>query len=289
MDVQMPVMDGLAASEHIRNQMGLPELPIIAMTAHALSGDRETCLAAGMNDYVTKPIDPEVLFAALSRHLTGVEYHPGGRTVAEAGPSHPELPGIDVRTGLFRANNNLRLYLKLLRSFAADYGSALDRMATDLEAGRTEAVRRDAHSLKGIGGNIGAQTLHEKAAALEQAMNAGGLNLESSLWSEFAEALEQVLDGLAGADLTDPSETPARDETGSDPFQWPAQLRRLVELLDEDLEQARSLIESLRPGLTGSDAGDLFLELAEQVENFELDEAAETLERLIASEPWHKE
>ena len=288
MDIQMPVMDGLAATKHIRNEMGLTELPIIAMTAHALSGDRETCLAAGMNDYVTKPIDPAVFFAALSRQLTGVEYRPGVRAAAAPEPSPPELPGIDARTGLFRANNNPRLYLKLLRSFAADYGSVLDRMTADLEAGREEAVRREAHSLKGIGGNIGALMLHEKAAEVEQALDAGGLGRESRVWTEFAGALEQVLDGLAGADLADPTETPA-GETGPDPSQWPAQLRRLTELLDEDLEQARNLIESLRPGLTGSPVGDLFLELAEQVENFELDEAAETLERLIASEPWQKE
>ena len=290
MDVQMPVMDGLAATEHIRNKLGLTELPIIAMTAHALAGDRETCLAAGMNDYVTKPIDPSAFFAALSRRLAGVEYHSDVEAQAEPGPAPPELPGIDTRTGLLRANNNLRLYLKLLRSFAADYGSALDRMTADLEAGRTEAVTREAHSLKGIGGNIGAVELQEKAARVEQVLTAGELDLESADWNEFAGALQQVLHGLAEADLTDPTDgvgAPVGDP-GPDPSQWPDQLKRLAALLDEDLEQARSLMESLRPGLSESSAAELFLELTEKMDNFELDEAAEILESLIAFEPWKK-
>ena len=135
----MPRMDGLEATRRIR-ALGAPEraaVPIIAMTAHALKGNLETCLEAGMNDYVAKPIDPDRLFAALRRWIAQAD--PATATYQTAQILAPEpkseasilaklnLPGIDIKDGLSRANGNPSLYLKMLRSFRDGQTDAAQR------------------------------------------------------------------------------------------------------------------------------------------------------------------
>ena len=137
MDLQMPVMDGITATHRIREQAELAELPIIAMTAHAMEEDRKACLAAGMNDYVSKPISPEMLFRAIRRSLgindkasTMTAFKPSAVSPASeaaarpssATPSRPvSLEGFDLDDGMERLADNWGLYLEILRDFAANY------------------------------------------------------------------------------------------------------------------------------------------------------------------------
>jgi len=172
MDIQMPEVDGYQATERIREKTQHAELPIIAMTAHALAGYREECLAAGMNDYVTKPIEPEDLFEVLGRWVRG--------TGAQSGPAAgsrdqaPEaLPLLDHANALRRVGGNEALLLRLLGEFRREQAGAAEAMDQAIRAGRLGEAERLAHTLKGVAGNLGAKRLHAEAALLEKALAQG--------------------------------------------------------------------------------------------------------------------
>jgi two-component system, sensor histidine kinase and response regulator len=180
MDVQMPEMDGYDACRHIRSDIRFNALPIIAMTAHAMRGDREKCIDAGMNEHVTKPIDTDVLFAALGRWIPP-EGKPGEiETLAEAVSSLSEaaddfpasLPGIDLTVALKRIRNKT-LFKKLLVEFADNYTGMTQKIRAALNAGDSEAAVRYAHTVKGVAGNFSAMALYEASQMLEKAIRRG--------------------------------------------------------------------------------------------------------------------
>ena len=173
MDLQMPEMDGFQATARIRADRRFASLPIIAMTAHATTEERQRCLAAGMHDHVAKPIDPDHLIDTIARY-----YQPPAVTPAEprdpapqgAPTDLPEIEGLDTRDGLSRLGGNRQLYLKLLRQFAEQQGPAIDQFDEALAADDLARAERIAHSLKGVAGNLGAGRVQAAAARLERAL-----------------------------------------------------------------------------------------------------------------------
>ena len=202
MDIQMPVMGGFEATQEIRKDERFKELPIIAMTAHAMAGDREKSLAAGMNDHVTKPIDPDELFSTLVRWIK-----PGEREVSESVcelliakkevedilPS--ELPGISIASGLGRVGGNKQLYAKLLCKFKEGQESAVEQIKAALQSGDVETAARLAHTVKGVSGNLGGESLYRAAAELEKAIKEGKESLDHPM-TEFGSQLKVVMDGI---------------------------------------------------------------------------------------------
>jgi PAS domain S-box-containing protein len=178
MDWQMPVMDGIEATRRIRAQLPFAQLPIIAMTANAMAGDREKCLAAGMNDHVSKPIDIEQLLATLVRWVQGRSAAAPRLSEAErsrsADPAVTALAGIlvgvDVPAALQRMRGNVTQYRRLLSLFAAHYRGADDEIATALQGGDHALAQRRAHTLKGVAASLGATALADVASRLEQAL-----------------------------------------------------------------------------------------------------------------------
>jgi CheY-like chemotaxis protein len=169
MDVQMPVLDGLEATRRIRELPGAgPEIPIIAMTAHAMNGDREKCLAAGMNDYVAKPIDPDGFVASVLRWL---------QTDATDAPENAGRPRADAEAPIFdegplsrfRAGVSPEDFDQLLASWTANLEQRLSSMATHAAAGDGQALGREAHNLAGSAGTFGAMRLAEASRGLEEA------------------------------------------------------------------------------------------------------------------------
>ncbi|MCA1988257.1 MAG: response regulator [Desulfarculus sp.] len=204
MDVQMPVMDGYAASRAIREDHAFDDLPIIAMTASAMTGDREKALAAGMNDHLAKPIDPHLLLATLRRWIK-----PGSQGSIPRAGQGPEasdclpgmdlpesIAGIDLADGLARVGGNRKLYRSLLIKLRDGYGQAPAEIAADLEAGRLTEAQLWAHTIKGVAGNVGASELQAAAAALEAAIQAGRLDDCQALLADLERALERVLGAL---------------------------------------------------------------------------------------------
>ena len=178
MDMQMPVMDGLEATRHIRARPELADLPVVAMTANAMPQDRQRCREAGMNDFVAKPIDPPQLWAALTAWL------PVKATAASTVLTPPNEPwtnlsdtefawlqsapeGLDTRLGLSRCAGKPDFYLRMLQRFATDYADMADHIMSCLKEGDPQKALRLTHSLKGVAGSVGATAVQVAAQALE--------------------------------------------------------------------------------------------------------------------------
>ncbi|MBF0461401.1 MAG: PAS domain S-box protein [Magnetococcales bacterium] len=178
MDVQMPVMDGLTAARAIRQDSRFAQLPILAMTANAMAGDRERCLAAGMQDHIAKPVDPGALYATLARWIKPAVPQPLPAAWGEAMPEArqpegcvlPEIPGVDTQAGVQRMGGNFQRYCDLLAKFCVNQGQVDSAIRTALAAQDLATAGRLAHTLKGSAGSIGADLLAERAGRLETAL-----------------------------------------------------------------------------------------------------------------------
>ncbi len=197
MDIQMPEVDGYKATALIRAEARWAKLPIIAMTAHAMVKDRERCLQIGMNDFVSKPFDPEELFAVLARwspKAAGMAAEPTAATVS--GQAMAKMAGaIQFESGLKYCGGKTALYRKLLRMFVEqEQGDGeVGAIAAKLQAGDKLAATRIAHSLKSSMGGIGAQVLADTSARLETALSASEASAWPALLAELAQAKEDAV------------------------------------------------------------------------------------------------
>lgn len=174
MDVQMPILDGYQATERIRANPFLAELPVIAVTAHAMQGDRERCMQTGMNDYVAKPITPELLFSVLTRWILPdhVETHYREKKGAlQLSPGRALLSqsfaGIHIESGLARMAGNMGAYVRMLKDLLEFAREVLERMPQKVVNERDEAIR-EVHTLKGTAANLSANRLQELCLTLER-------------------------------------------------------------------------------------------------------------------------
>ncbi len=170
MDVQMPVLDGFEATRRIRSgEAGVsnPRVPIVAMTAHAMQGDRQRCLEAGMDDYVSKPVSKEALVQVLRRWL-------GGSGEAASCERQPAPAAVwDVESMLHRLGGDLELAVDVLRAYLDDTPQRLADLRDAAERGETQRAKAIAHTVKGASANVGAEAVREAAADIEAAAAAG--------------------------------------------------------------------------------------------------------------------
>jgi two-component system sensor histidine kinase/response regulator len=274
MDVQMPVMDGYAATREIRKlESGNRNVPIVAMTAHAMAGDEEKSLDAGMNGHVTKPIDPEQLFSVLGKWIQSgkggdadvsreieVSPEPGGA----AGTFPESMPGFDLAAGLKRLGGNRNLYRKLLLSFAADYRGAPEEIRDALAVKEMDRVKALVHTLKGVAGNLAATELQTATAELEKLFKEDepGKDPSTEMVEAGFTALEEALNRVLASveKLGDPAaDEGVESSSGAMPPASPAltpetvaRIRDAVEVgdvteLTEIAEELRAESEALAP------------------------------------------
>ncbi|MBF0454105.1 MAG: response regulator [Magnetococcales bacterium] len=202
MDIQMPEMDGFEATKRIRELPGCSKLPILAMTAHAMAGDREKSLAAGMDDHITKPIDPDKLFDALVRWIPKRNRQksltPPPSSKPKAALTLPSsLPGLDLDVGRKHLSGNEPLFIRLLGEFYHDYQHSVETIRSSLSAGELQTAQRVAHTLKGVAGSLGAKAVQSAALAVESALKKENVTEVDLLLQELQLCLETLLGGLA--------------------------------------------------------------------------------------------
>ena len=219
MDMQMPIMDGLEATRTIRRDARFTELPIIAITANAMVGDRERCIEAGMNDYISKPIDRDKLFEVLRKWLafgsspevvmvsaSGLE-PPEEVSVSEPVTTVPTqvvvepnglvLAGIDVQAFIERTEGDEDLLYMLLNEFASEFDGALAEIRAAIAARDVELAHRFAHKLRGAASSLSATQLEQAALALEEEFKAGRLEGQKGSLEVLERALGKVMASIA--------------------------------------------------------------------------------------------
>lgn len=294
MDVQMPKMDGYQATRHIRALPGGATLPIIAMTAHALKGDEEKCLEAGMNGYVAKPINQDRLFATLWR-LVGAEQKPdldlGDPSQENAEESEaanlvpeeaPVLTGIDIGSVLQATGITWTTLQNILEGFRRDNQETAAAIAQASAALDLDALRHLAHSLKGSAGNIGAGELREAAAALEAACAAGASSEVARLAADLAGEVRRLLEVLRHMA---PGEPPPTAPDQADPAGLTSLLRQLAEAIDRsDPEEIGILAAQIAKRLDACEAPQRLActTLLAQTTRYDYDQARQTLKALLS-------
>ena len=209
MDLQMPVMGGLEATAAIREreQRSGTHVRIVAMTAHAMNGDRERCLSAGMDGYLSKPIDPAMLFAI-------VEHEGATPSVAVAPPPAATVEGIDAvpvfdhATVMARLDGDEALFNEVIQLFLEDCPAQLTVIKAAIDSGDADGLRMAAHTLKGAAGNMSAKKLFEAAQTLERLGAAGRLEAARAAWRTLSAEAVQVMDTLRRYESSTPNEVP---------------------------------------------------------------------------------
>ncbi|MBF0133013.1 MAG: response regulator [Magnetococcales bacterium] len=296
MDVQMPIMDGIAATREIRKNRKYDRLPILAMTANVMSEDRELCLAAGMQGHISKPIDPGDLLATLARwvRLSSPMLSPAVSSLMEHnGPDlipsgeaipFPEIVGIDVPVGVRRTGGYFNHYQKLLTMFCANQGNAGERIRQALKSGDMGAAQRHAHTLKGVSATIGADGLHEKAKLLELALKN---NHEKRLIEEEIVKVEMVLEAICTAIHRSlpgivPSDAIREDsgaKGGEDQEKRDALLRDAYQKLTQFDSSVEETFSTLLAMNLSHDVFVVLKEISSKIERYDFEDAATDLRR----------
>jgi len=287
MDIQMPVMDGIEASKNIRDLGGeYLDLPIISMTAHALTGDKDKSLQAGMNDHITKPIEPEKLFQVIGKWMAVNKIdnkNTEPKIPVESSSMLPTLPGIDIDDGLQRVCGNWSVYKSILLAFEKTQLNIDIKIESFIDNKEFSDAEMLAHTIKGSSGNIGAITLYKMASELEKACHnkdAKALNLSQHMSIE----LKKVLDGINEMNQHEDKACLTRNSGQKlSPAQLSSLLNELLEHLNNDLSKAQDTFEKLFDPLESSE---IFLQLKDlelALNTFNTDDAIEILMELKSS------
>ncbi|MFH1983371.1 MAG: response regulator [Pseudomonadota bacterium] len=297
MDLQMPEMDGFEATRRIREDPRFCNLPVIAMTAHAMGGQREKCLAGGMDDFITKPVDPDELHAALDRWIKpGIKK----RALAEIAGDDAEkpltggfealpgaLPGFDIEFGLRRVGGNRALFSKLVHDFCTKYADVVTEIKTALQAGNREQVTRIAHAIKGVAGNLGALELYRCAGDLEH----WSLHTDAEDHPDCFQAFERDLATVikAGGSIKvkpaggSAGQSGAGQPVASDSAKARPLMVQLAEFLGEGDAVAVRFIAPLQECLAANEFAEALSQMEAQIRFFDFEEARETLDKIAHS------
>jgi CheY-like chemotaxis protein len=288
MDMQMPNMDGIEATRALRNLPAWGEKPIVALTANAFDEDRQRCLAAGMNDFVTKPVESKALFETLLKWLPREGWRETqtlaneitGKPVLD-GPDRTDpqletflagLSGFDLQPVLARLSGKHR-FLELLRRFSQTHRYDAQQMFADLAARHYQAIRQLAHRLKGAAFSMGGGVIADTAARLERLLGDEIAAPDRALLDDLISSLDTALAELA-AHLSELPDMPVAEEVTA--AVDPLRTQELCELLSQGNTRVIDLVREQQPQLR-SLLGDRCVSFMDSIEGFDFDAALEIL------------
>ncbi len=283
MDCHMPVMDGGTATKKIREQPQHQALPIIAITANVMVGDKQNILEVGMNDHIAKPINVDTMFETMAKWITpskpNVDIKKSlKKEFTEMSQEFPALPGIDTKAGLAVTQGNQQLFSKLLRRFRDSMQDFEQQFRSAQADDDPEAATRLAHSLKGVAGNVGAKDVQKMAQLLERACKEGGDNVEEML-SAVTRKLQPVLEGLKT--LESPSaDSAVTESTDFDKAAVEPLLRELYDLVKENNIAAGEVVGKLKSYLNNTKYAELINNVSNAIEEYDFDNGLENLKTL---------
>ncbi len=316
MDVQMPVMDGYEATRKIREweleaqssmlkesdseelstfgfqlSARAKRVPIIAMTANAMVGDREKSLDAGMNDHVAKPIDTRELFRTMAKWIEPadreMQLDPAKEGLEDKtereDDSITELQGISVADGLKKVGGNEKFYRKLLQQFLNTNRESANEIREALEKKDQTLAVRLAHTVKGVAGTLGAGTLAQVAGELEKTLKTGETGEFSALLYKFESHLNQVMQAIEKSKAGKVEKMKNGESSDRDPVDNTVVgpiITELFDLLETDLVEARNRLEVLSKHLTSSILGEQFKKFEDQMDIFDIPAALDTLKAI---------
>jgi len=301
MDLQMPVMDGYEATRQIRMNADHVDLPIVAMTAHAMADERQRCLVLGMNGHISKPIDPESLYTTLAGYQkAGPSRRPGPTTTPIGRPAEstekptahelPSIAGLDIVAGLRHCAGKTALYRQLLQRFVEDYTGFGTELEAAMDANLRDKALRLTHTLKGLCATLGAHEIRNLAADLESALQfEDRLRIQTCLTSTVS-AVEALVTALRehfnaapqhaaiAVDVAIPAIDTRAPPAAVRPFsQW---LPQLTVLLKQGDNEAREIWEANMASIDALLPQDVVRRVSVAMDNFDFDEASEMLGRL---------
>jgi PAS domain S-box-containing protein len=283
MDIQMPEMDGYEATRSIRVDSRFKTLPILAMSAHALVEDRQKTIDAGMNAHITKPIDPDAMFRAMSGYLR--QSAADAQSIAQRSKGAvgqvaiPDIPGVDVTGALYRLTGNVRLYLQLLRRFMENQTGTAAALESALGSGDRSLAERLAHTTKGVAGNIGAYGVQEVAAELAASIRHNDPpELTREILQRFAEEMADLVATLREA-LAVPGDDAEAAVAAADSTKVRPVLLRLLRYIEENDGKAGYYLGECRNELAGLPQEDME-KLGSCLANFDYDKALALLKAL---------
>ena len=294
MDIQMPEMDGLEATQIIRSQLSETVLPILAMTANAYEDDRRICQAAGMNDFVAKPVDPASLFSTVAKWLPeslATKKQPLHTQQSQPGDGEAEglrerlagIEGLDLDVGLRNLRNDVGRYRRLLDQFDDTYYQVAVELRTLIDGGDSGEARQRAHALKGAAGTLGLTAIMAAAGALEGYLqglkNNGAPSSHAAALTDAVEvelaqmhaALKQLADHPAPGQAIEHDESRAREV-----------IERLVVLLARDDATSNDLFLQSEGVLLGT-FGPVIDTIRQQIESFDYPAALASIRSLVVS------
>jgi two-component system sensor histidine kinase/response regulator len=286
MDIQMPEMDGLEATRQIRQDPAFQRLPIIAMTANAMKADVDRALAAGMNDFVSKPIEQAALVASLRRWLPpAASDKPAGpalEPVADGAAALPILEGIDLAGTIARLGIPFDRLRPVLLRFSTGQRKTVEDLRAAVDARNAQEARRQAHALAGAAGNLGADSLRQAAQSLELAAAASNPDWPE-LFQEVADLSRMVfesIDMLRGdTSVSKPANVPMARSSSDASVSCLKRLEAALSLCD--FSGSLDLLRELKSTTFNQSNSEDLARLEEMINSYESEQAAEFASRLI--------
>ena len=276
MDMQMPVMNGFQAVDAIRNGLSNKKLPIIAMTAHAMKGDKEKSIEAGMNDHVTKPVDPKTLYLSLISCITDSDI-----TDLNLNLKEPEnsivIPGIDTKRGLSRMAGNCDTYSRMLMQFAESRADSIKSIISDIENKDFEKACNAIHALKGVSGNLGIMEVYENMVELEKAVKDQNEEVTESLLEKGAQSITLAVESIKDFFKNENKNTPDKNKHSMSREEIRLHLEKLSDMLEDSDADASQLAEKLAEQVDDKELWASVQAIVKAVRLFEFDDALAAL------------
>ncbi len=284
MDCQMPVMDGFEATRKIRESKNHSVLPILAMTANAMAGDKEKCIECGMDDHIAKPIDVGQLFTVLWRWIKPKKSS-AESTIAKAiqDDTVSDIPGLDIERALGRVGGNVKLLRKLISRFHETQTDVMARIKLAIESGDAEGALREAHTVKGLAGNIGAIRMAECASTVESILkHAETVMLDEALTAMGGE-LQSLLVRIAGQMGSVETPVTASAFVEVNMVLLADELRELATLLADDDSRAGNLVDAVTDKLNILGQHSVAKQLKKMIAQYDFEGALDKLKETMQS------